>query len=645
MFRSLRVQVLWPPALLLAALATLVGAELYGRGLAVERFAAISQMERQLDHSLTRLKERHERTVRRTREALLDSRKANQVAVLAPTSEHYLQEMERYAAEAAAVNAKMTVRGGDPRLETDLSHLTRQEERVMEQVLDMGPALEALLDAVENEDPEALRLAQQEFDRVDKAVTAGLGTATRMAQLAVTMQANHAALAPPLVPSWSWALAFVAALLAMGTAYLPLRRLSRLAVGESITTRSREEHALGERIERLAAERAILEKGLSDRTRELDKATQTGRRAEQELALLKLYNDNLVNSLRSAILVTDVSGRITGFNRAARLTLGLDAAIEGTLILDHPLSQALAGRGTDIKAELERAIRNREALKFDGVPYRRADHEVLLDLTIVPYLDESGASRGLLWVADDVTDAIQVRRQLLAAERLAAVGSLSAQVAHEVRNPLSAIGLNAELLEDEFVSSLKEPKRGEAAALLRAIANEIERLTQITEGYLKLARLPRPELRVVDLNALVADLTAMLGEELKAHQIGVVVELVTPAPRAWGDPGQLRQALLNVVRNSREAMTAGGTLRIRTRHNTEHVSLEVSDTGPGIPAEVLPRVFEPFFTTKPEGTGLGLSLANQIVTEHGGAINVTSTPGNTTVTLSLPAPDPDSDNS
>jgi PAS domain S-box-containing protein len=638
MIRSLVLQVLWAPAVLLVVAATLVLGDLYGGARARQRFAAVSEMDRQLDRSLSRLKERHERTVRRTREALLETRKANQVAILAPTAEHYLQEMERYASEAAAVFARIAIPDGDPRLETDVAHLTRQVERVFEQVQEMVPALEALLEAVENEDAEALRLAQQEFDRTDKAVTAGLGTASRMAQLAITVQANHAVSAPPLIPAWGWAATLLLAILALTSAFLPLRRIAKLALGETVAARTREETLIRARLEELATERGALERGLGDRTRELEKATQVSRRTEQELALLRLYNDNLVNSLRSAILVTDASGKLTGFNRAARLGLGLDAKSEGIAVIDHPLSRALAARGTDVNAELERAMREREALRFDGVSFRRGDTELLLDLTVVPYLDESGAARGLLWVADDVTDAVQVRRQLLAAERLAAVGSLSAQVAHEVRNPLSAIGLNAELLEEEFSHGLAEPKRAEAAALLRAIAREVERLTQITEGYLKLARLPHPELREVDLNGLVTDLTAVLGQELKAHRIEVHMDLATPSPRAWGDPGQLRQALLNIVRNSREAMGAGGTLHIRTRKAADTVSLEVSDTGPGIPTDVLPRVLEPFFTTKPDGTGLGLSLASQIITEHGGNIDVSSVPGRSTnVTLSLPA--------
>jgi two-component system NtrC family sensor kinase len=127
-------------------------------------------------------------------------------------------------------------------------------------------------------------------------------------------------------------------------------------------------------------------------------------------------------------------------------------------------------------------------------------------------------------------------------------------------------------------------------------------------------------MRRVDINLLVADLFVMLATEMRSHNIEVGLDLGTPAPQARLDPGQLRQALINIVRNSREAMPHGGQLHVRTRCRATQVVIDIGDTGEGIAAAVLPRIFEPFFSTKPYGTGLGLSLTQQIVSEHGGQV-------------------------
>jgi two-component system, NtrC family, sensor kinase len=218
------------------------------------------------------------------------------------------------------------------------------------------------------------------------------------------------------------------------------------------------------------------------------------------------------------------------------------------------------------------------------------------------------------------------QRALLLAERLAAVGRVSAQVAHEVRNPLSSIGLNTELL-DEAVRKASFPAPAderEAQHLLAAIAGEVDRLTEVTDQYLRLARLPRPALAPEDVNLLLARVLDFTREEMERAGVQVVRELDPALPRALADEGQLRQVFLNLLRNSREAMPSGGTLRIGSRVVDGVVEVSIADSGTGIPAEVKDRLFEPFFSTKSGGTGLGLALARQILEAHGGSIDCTS---------------------
>jgi two-component system NtrC family sensor kinase len=220
----------------------------------------------------------------------------------------------------------------------------------------------------------------------------------------------------------------------------------------------------------------------------------------------------------------------------------------------------------------------------------------------------------------------QKQAELLLAERLAAVGRVAAQIAHEVRNPLSSIGLNVELLEEQLQGAkFTSAAEGlEATALLKSISHEVDRLTEVTEEHLRLARLPSPSLQSEDVHALLDRVLAFSGEELQRARIEVKRELDGDTLRALVDEGQLRQVVLNLIRNAREAMRDGGTLTLRTRVVNGSVEIAVGDTGPGIDLETRAKVFDPFFSTKQGGTGLGLSLSRQIVQAHHGALEVSS---------------------
>jgi signal transduction histidine kinase len=234
----------------------------------------------------------------------------------------------------------------------------------------------------------------------------------------------------------------------------------------------------------------------------------------------------------------------------------------------------------------------------------------------------------------------QKQQELIRAERLAAVGRVSAQVAHEIRNPLSSIGLNVEMLQDQLGESRFETaaEAKEARDLLASVMREVDRLTEITEDYLRLARLPTPAKRPEDLKKLLEEVLGFAREELERGGVKIVAELPETALPVSADEGQLRQVFLNLIRNAREAMAAGGTLTVRAGRSGSLIDVRVSDTGSGISPEAREKLFEPFFTTKPGGTGLGLSLSRQIVEAHGGRIDVDSAPSRgTTFLLEFPS--------
>lgn len=224
-------------------------------------------------------------------------------------------------------------------------------------------------------------------------------------------------------------------------------------------------------------------------------------------------------------------------------------------------------------------------------------------------------------------------RELVRSERLAAVGKMAAMITHEVRNPLSSIGLNTELLEDELGDNT------EAKNLCRAIHREVDRLTAITEEYLRFARLPKPKLAAEPINPMVGALAAFVREDLSVRDVKLVTELAPGDPIAQIDAGQIRQCLINLVRNAADAVVAnkGGTVTLRTRAVGKRIEISVIDDGVGIASDVLPRLFDPFFSTKEGGSGLGLALTQQIVRDHGGDLAVQSVVGSgTTFTLSVP---------
>ncbi len=233
-------------------------------------------------------------------------------------------------------------------------------------------------------------------------------------------------------------------------------------------------------------------------------------------------------------------------------------------------------------------------------------------------------------------------RELVRTERLAAVGKMAAMITHEVRNPLSSIGLNTELLEEEL-RALPEERQAESRALCRAITTEVDRLTVITEEYLQFARLPKPKLQELDINPIVRGLVEFERGQLVNRGIEVHDDLAESLPLVRVDGAQLRQALLNLLRNAADAVEqTKGHITVATVATNTDVKIRVADNGPGIPDELAARLFDPFVSGKEGGTGLGLALTQQILLEHGGKISVDSVPGDgAAFEIELPRVDPE----
>jgi signal transduction histidine kinase len=235
-------------------------------------------------------------------------------------------------------------------------------------------------------------------------------------------------------------------------------------------------------------------------------------------------------------------------------------------------------------------------------------------------------------VGIDVTDEQEMLKRVLRAERLAAVGTMAAGLAHEVRNPLNSASLQLTVLERRLA---RGEGAGATAPIIGIIKSEIERLDRLVRDFLAFAKPSPLEPRPVSVGALIEAVAQLIRPEAEAAHVAVVTTVAPSLPAAAGDPERLRQVLLNLTRNAIEAMQeTGGRLTLRAKPSPESVDLEVEDDGPGF-ADALP-VFDAFFTTKDQGTGLGLSLVHRIVADHGGTIRVQSRPGRTCFTVTLP---------
>jgi len=258
------------------------------------------------------------------------------------------------------------------------------------------------------------------------------------------------------------------------------------------------------------------------------------------------------------------------------------------------------------------------------------------------WIDGSGAVSHVITIGEDISERVEANRAVARAEKLAAIGRLAAGVVHEINNPLATISACAEALE----SRVSEGEFNQSAAVadlreyLGLIRSEAFRCKVITNGLLDFSRTRTTEYALVNLTDVIASAARLLSHQQRGDQVEFQIDTPAELPPISGDAGQLQQAVIALATNAIDAMPEGGILKIAARRNAGQVLVEVSDTGVGIPLENVPKIFEPFFTTKEigKGTGLGLAVCYGILTEHGGRLDVQSTPGiGTTFTITLPA--------
>jgi hypothetical protein len=351
----------------------------------------------------------------------------------------------------------------------------------------------------------------------------------------------------------------------------------------------------------------------------------------EELRELKDYNENVLESLDSGIVVLGLDGEITSWNRSMETLYGRKRQD----VRGRPLAEVLpvkfmeALRGTlDLGNQGEIAhIYKLHLPSSDG-------RSLMVNVSVAPFQSGAAEQSGTILIIDDVTARARLEEQLQHTEKMASVGLLAAGVAHEMNTPLAGISSYTQLLRGQMEET---DSRSE---LLDKIEKQSFRAAKIVNSLLNFSRSSGTEFEQVDVNKALVDVLSLVEHQMSGSRIRVRRELAEDLPAIRGNENRIQQVFFNLILNARDAMPRGGWLTLVTYADTDTVVIEVKDTGHGIRRDHIRRIYDPFFTTKGigRGTGLGLSVSYGIVQEHGGAIFVDSTPGQgTKFQVALPA--------
>ena len=365
------------------------------------------------------------------------------------------------------------------------------------------------------------------------------------------------------------------------------------------------------------------------------------KRMERELKEANDFLMNLIDSSVDGIIATNMKGDILLFNKGAENLLGYGSEeVVGRMNIRSIYPPGVAKEVMD-------KLRSPD---FGGVGkltsfpifHRRKDGEMIEgDLSASLIYDEKGNEVASVGIFKDLRERSKMERELreiqqalLQSEKLAAMGRLTSQIAHELNNPIYGIMNTLELLKTEI------PPESKRRRILELSLSEIQRLSEMLRNMLSFSKPEEEARKRIHLNELLEGILLMMERQMRESNIRVVLDLDHQIPEVMASTNQMRQVMLNMFKNAKEAMPNGGTLTVRTTKEDQKVAVHIQDTGVGIPEEIRNKIFEAFFTTKQKvkGVGLGLSVCYGIIKDHGGDIRVESQEGKgTTFIISLPA--------
>ncbi|MFZ4627709.1 MAG: ATP-binding protein [Blastocatellia bacterium] len=353
-------------------------------------------------------------------------------------------------------------------------------------------------------------------------------------------------------------------------------------------------------------------------------------RRARELARLKEFNENIIESITVGVLVIDLYGRITNWNGALEAIYGrrreevigqrLTQVFKSGML--RSLREWMADKEMRREWEAGQPIHlyKFRARSFDG-------RDLILNISLARLQDRNESFEGTLVAIEDITERIRLEEQLQQSDKLSSIGLLAAGVAHEVNTPLTGISSYSQMLMAQL------PPGDPRHQLLEKIYRQTSRASSIVNNLLNFSRVSDARLSAVDLHRVLEDTIQLLEAQLHNTEIEVVRQYTETLPAVPGNAPKLQQVFMNLILNARDAMPRGGKLAISTGHEDGWITIRFADNGLGILPEHLSRIYDPFFTTKQigKGTGLGLAVSYGIIQDHGGEIVVESKAGEGTV--------------
>jgi PAS domain S-box-containing protein len=357
----------------------------------------------------------------------------------------------------------------------------------------------------------------------------------------------------------------------------------------------------------------------------------------QEVERLRNFNESIIQSISSGLILVDNGGGITYINRAAEKILGYapEEVIGQSFGIFHLKEKRnLIGIPFDHAGDID--------TRREGNIRRKDGKDIPTGFTINNHLDIHGKKIGEIVIFRDLTNVYKMQEEILRMDRLVSLGEISSGIAHEIRNPLAGIKTTAQAMGEEMGKG--DSKR----EYLNRITKEIDRLNDLLKMFFSFAKPQKPNLVFCNVKDVVNEITPLLIKDIADRGIEFGERYAPELPKVKMDLSQMHQVFLNLFLNAIQAMPNGGELRIEAEpvyptpgsptQPAEYVQVAVRDTGHGMPSSILSKIFDPFFTTKAKGVGLGLSISYQMIKRHGGTIRVESQSGHGTaffITLPL----------
>lgn len=352
-----------------------------------------------------------------------------------------------------------------------------------------------------------------------------------------------------------------------------------------------------------------------DLTREKEKE-----RIDREMARLEAFNQNIIASLNDGIQIFDLKGEITFVNRRLEVLLEYDP---GELIGMHYSKVVLEEEHPRFEhlIDLSRGFKGDSTFETSFVT--KTGQRIRVWVSMAPLL-EGSAPMGLIAAVTDISEIQRLKEELFQSEKMALLGTLASEVAHEINNPLGGLIMSVQMLLKDLEDMSLDYET--ATEELKGIENDARRCRQITQKLLDFSRRMPDEQKLLDPTAVIEEALLLVQRQTELDNVSFIKQYAKMLPSIRGDSNSLQQVIINMVKNARDAMPEGGRIILTTSefNHEDHrfVRIDVADTGPGIPSEIEDHLFDAFVTSKKgsKGTGLGLAVSKRIVEEHGGHI-------------------------